>query len=203
MKFVNIVLMLIMASVVLLPTVAAVGAPNINDLTGKVASVAGYDTSVTTNSVSRTIGQLIKGVIGFVGTIFLALTVYAGILWMTASGNDQQVDKALGIIKTAVIGFVITMSAYSIVTFVMLFSLPKPAGVVSTVARCDSLHQDFTAGGSDNGNTALDYNTFPGASGAGERIGKTIGCAAVTFGATILSPISWIWKTDWAGNNKQ
>ncbi|OGH80441.1 MAG: hypothetical protein A3I29_00265 [Candidatus Magasanikbacteria bacterium RIFCSPLOWO2_02_FULL_44_11] len=68
--------------------------------------------------LQSTVGTVIKAVLAMVGTIFLVLTIYAGILWMTASGNDEQVTKATGIIKAAIIGLVITMSAYGITFFI-------------------------------------------------------------------------------------
>lgn len=68
--------------------------------------------------LESTVGTVIKAVLAMVGTIFLGLTIYAGILWMTASGNEEQVTKATGIIKAAIIGLFITMSAYAITYFV-------------------------------------------------------------------------------------
>jgi hypothetical protein len=38
--------------------------------------------------------RIIRIVLGVIGTIFLVLTVYAGFLWMTAAGNDEQISKA-------------------------------------------------------------------------------------------------------------
>lgn len=64
------------------------------------------------------IGTVIKGILSLVGTIFLVLTIYAGILWMTAQGNEQQVTKAKGIITTAVIGLFVVMAAYAITDFI-------------------------------------------------------------------------------------
>jgi hypothetical protein len=64
------------------------------------------------------ISTVIKGILALVGTIFLCLTVYAGILWMTAQGNSEKVDKAKGIVTTAVAGLFITMAAYAITAFV-------------------------------------------------------------------------------------
>lgn len=57
---------------------------------------------------------IIKPVFGLVGTIFFALTVYAGVLWMTAQGDPKKVEKARDILVTAVIGTVIVVSAYVI-----------------------------------------------------------------------------------------
>lgn len=64
------------------------------------------------------IGMVIKGLLSLVGTIFLILTIYAGILWMTAQGNDEKVTKAKNILQSAIIGLVITMAAYAITSFV-------------------------------------------------------------------------------------
>ena len=70
------------------------------------------------SELQTTIGAVIKGVLSLVGTIFLILTVYAGILWMTAQGEDTQIEKATKIIKASVIGLFITMSAYAITYFI-------------------------------------------------------------------------------------
>lgn len=70
------------------------------------------------SNLEDTVGTVIKTVLAMVGTIFLGLTIYAGILWMTASGNEEQVAKATNIIKAAIIGLFITMSAYAITYFV-------------------------------------------------------------------------------------
>lgn len=88
----------------------------------KIAGVAGYGTNVNEYSLSQTIGRVIKILLSFVGTIFFALAVYAGFLWMTAQGNEDQVAKATGIIKTAVIGLIVVMAAYSITAFALIFS---------------------------------------------------------------------------------
>lgn len=95
------------------------------DLSQDIAGKSGYSVSVTGNTLSETIGKIIKIVLGLLGTIFLVLTIYAGVLWMTAAGNEEQVTKSLGILKTSVIGLVIILAAYSITYFVVanLFSL--------------------------------------------------------------------------------
>ena len=89
------------------------------DLSQDIAQKSGYG-SVTGNSLSETVGKIIKIKLRFLGTIFLVLTIYAGGLWMTAGGNEEQITKALGILKTAVIGLIIIIAAYSITYFVML-----------------------------------------------------------------------------------
>lgn len=58
-------------------------------------------------------------VLSLVGIIFLLLMMYGGYLWMTAQGNDQQVEKSKRIIISAILGLVIVMSAYAISWFVV------------------------------------------------------------------------------------
>lgn len=68
--------------------------------------------------LATTVATVIKAVLALVGTIFLVLTIYAGILWMTAQGDETKIEKAKEIIKASVIGLVIIMSAYAITYFV-------------------------------------------------------------------------------------
>lgn len=111
----------------------ALAAPaNINELTKGVAQSGGLGTNgVNEFTLSQTVGYIIKIVLSLSGMIFLGLTVYAGILWMTASGSDEKVEKAQGIITRAVIGLIITLAAYSIVFFVSskVFSINTSQGV--------------------------------------------------------------------------
>lgn len=88
------------------------------DLTQQIASQSGYG-EVDQFTLSQTVGRIIRVVLGLLGTIFLCLTLYAGFLWMTAAGNEEQAGKAIGILKTAVIGLVIILASYSITYFVL------------------------------------------------------------------------------------
>lgn len=82
------------------------------------ATGAGY-AKATETTLAENIGFIIQVALSFVGTIFLVLVVYGGILWMTARGDEGQVDKSKEIIQRAVIGLVITVGAYSITAFVV------------------------------------------------------------------------------------
>lgn len=63
--------------------------------------------------------RIINISLSLLGTIFVVLTVYAGFLWMTAGGNDDQVGKAKNILYASIIGLLIILSAYSISNFVL------------------------------------------------------------------------------------
>ena len=63
-------------------------------------------------------GRIIGLALSFIGVLFLILMIYAGITWMTAQGNEQQVAKAKSLMVNAVIGIIIVAGAYALVAFV-------------------------------------------------------------------------------------
>ena len=89
-----------------------------SDIAGKAADVAGYD-QTTETTLSQTIGSVIKAILSLAGVIFTVLMVYAGILWMTAHGEEDQITKAKKIITASIIGLAVALSAYSITAFVV------------------------------------------------------------------------------------
>ena len=68
--------------------------------------------------IAGTISTVVSGVLGILGTVFFVLTVYAGIKWMIARGDEGEVEKAKEIIKAAVIGLVVTLAAYALTYFI-------------------------------------------------------------------------------------
>lgn len=88
-------------------------------LANKTATKSGFSGTTSDTTLAETIGTIIQTLLSFVGVIFLVLMVYAGFLWMTARGEEGQVDKAKDIITTSVIGLTVTLSAYAITAFVV------------------------------------------------------------------------------------
>lgn len=72
--------------------------------------------------LAEKIASFIQILLSFLGVIFLILTIYGGFLWMTARGNEKQVEDAKKIIINSTVGVVIVMMAYAITWFV-LFSV--------------------------------------------------------------------------------
>ncbi len=69
-------------------------------------------------SVTQVVGQAIQVIVSITGVVFLIITVYAGILYLTAAGDEAKVKKAKSMLTTGVIGIVIIMMAYAIASFV-------------------------------------------------------------------------------------
>ncbi|MEK7084603.1 MAG: hypothetical protein AAB932_05195 [Patescibacteria group bacterium] len=110
MKFFSLVLF---SFLVLLPSVVfsqgLKWAPGILDkYTAPKAGVEGK------KDLATVIGDIINVALSMVGMLFLVLMVYAGYLWMTARGEQTQIEKAQTIIRTSIIGLVIVLSAYAI-----------------------------------------------------------------------------------------
>lgn len=64
------------------------------------------------------IGQGINILLSLLALILLGYVLYAGFLWMTAGGEEENIKKAQGILRNAVIGLVIILASYSITLFV-------------------------------------------------------------------------------------
>ena len=81
--------------------------------------------------VGAIVGGVIQAFLGFLGIIFLVLTIYAGYLWMTAEGDKAKVQKAEDLLKSAVIGLVIIIVAQGI-TYWVLATLAKTVAGTTT-----------------------------------------------------------------------
>ena len=65
------------------------------------------------------IGRIINIALSFLGIIILSLMIYAGFLWMTSGGEEEKIRQAKGILKNAIIGLLITLSAWGITVFIL------------------------------------------------------------------------------------
>lgn len=80
---------------------------------------AGLGGTLSTSDPREIIGRIINIVLGFLGVIALGLITYAGYIWMTSNGNEEQITKAKKTLTSAAIGLVIILSAWAITTFVL------------------------------------------------------------------------------------
>ena len=78
------------------------------------------------------VANVIKVVLGFLGTIAVVLIIVAGFQWMTAAGSEDKIAKAKKIMTAAVIGLVIVLMAYALSTFVInaIISATNPSTAV-------------------------------------------------------------------------
>jgi len=85
-------------------------------------TVEGIGTEVYGDSetnLATFIGDVIAVLLGVLGVLTLLIMVYAGVLWMTAGGNKDQVDKAKAWLTNGAIGVAIIIFAYAISAYVV------------------------------------------------------------------------------------
>ena len=73
----------------------------------------------STSSISTIVGNLIAAMLALTGIIFLVIMVYAGMLYMTAAGEEGKVKKAKSMLTTSVIGILIVVTAYAVTTYLV------------------------------------------------------------------------------------
>lgn len=88
------------------------------DQTEAFMNTSGFEHVDQEGGVAIIISMVIRGFLSVLGIIFVVLMVLAGYNWMTAGGNEEKVEKAKDTIRRAIIGLIITASAYAITIFV-------------------------------------------------------------------------------------
>lgn len=76
-------------------------------------------TGLTAKDPKALILALINVAMGFLGLVAVVIILYGGFKWMTAAGNEEKVEEAKKLIGAGIIGLVIILTAYSLVTYVI------------------------------------------------------------------------------------
>ncbi|EKD78660.1 MAG: hypothetical protein ACD_41C00303G0008 [uncultured bacterium] len=63
---------------------------------------------------------MVNGVLTLLGMVFLIMLIYAGILWVLARGNEEQIVKAKTILKRSVVGLAIVLGSYGLARLIFL-----------------------------------------------------------------------------------
>ena len=69
--------------------------------------------------IRATIASIINVAMGLLGIIAVAIILIGGFQWMTAGGNEENVDKAKKRIIQGVIGLAIILASWAIARFVL------------------------------------------------------------------------------------
>jgi len=115
--FKQILILIILTAVLILPYFVFAGDSALDKLI-EVGAGGGY-AEATETTVSEIAGTAVQAFLGLLGVIFIILMIYAGHLWMTARGNEEQLTKAKATIRVAIVGLVIIIAAGVITSFVL------------------------------------------------------------------------------------
>ena len=84
-----------------------------------IDTTIGNTLGLGTTDLKNSVIKFTQFILGLMGLIAVVLIIYGGILWTTAGGNEQQVDKAKRVITSAAIGLVVVILSWAIVIFVV------------------------------------------------------------------------------------
>jgi len=70
--------------------------------------------------IRLTVAKIITIVLGFLGIIFIGLTVFSGFQYMTSAGNEEKTKKAVDLLKNAIIGLIIILAAWTITRYAVI-----------------------------------------------------------------------------------
>lgn len=79
----------------------------------------GQATDLAQDSLPIIIARLIRAVLGILGILVVVIIIYAGVLYMTAAGDERKVEQAKLVLRNAVIGLVLIFSSFAIAQFVL------------------------------------------------------------------------------------
>ena len=75
--------------------------------------------------VDKILPKFVVGLVGTVGGIALLFIIIGGVRFATAYGNDEAVKKAKDQVIFGIVGFLIALLAYTIVTIIINLNIPQ------------------------------------------------------------------------------
>ena len=100
----------------LLPAGTVFGGTNINSPDPCVQNPNAYGCRDGLMVMMTTIVQWVLGILGFVAVVII---IYGGVRYMTSAGDSSKVKDAKNTILYGIIGLVIALLAFAIVSFIM------------------------------------------------------------------------------------
>lgn len=71
------------------------------------------------DDLMKTVGNVLNAIYGVIAVVAVVMIVIAGIKYSTSQGDPGKVQSAKGTILYAIIGLVITISAFAITNFIL------------------------------------------------------------------------------------
>lgn len=97
-------------------------------LWGNQAGNVQVKTGLGATDIRIVIARVIQIFLGFLGIIAVLLIMYAGWLWMSSQGEPQKIDQAKKTLLSAVVGMIIILMAFGIVSIILKLFLEGTSG---------------------------------------------------------------------------
>lgn len=120
-QIISLAILAVIFTLTLLPTINCYATDNITDVMQGALKFSNLPSGGDNAEAKTTeiVGRLINIFLSIFGVFFFVLMVYGGYKWLAAMGREEEVTTAKNIIRSAIIGLVIVMSAYAISWFVV------------------------------------------------------------------------------------
>ncbi len=74
---------------------------------------------LNTADIPSLAGNIIKVILGFVGSVALLMFIWGGFKWLTAAGNPEKIKQGRSTLTWAAVGLAFIFSSYIIANFVI------------------------------------------------------------------------------------
>jgi cysteine-rich repeat protein len=102
-----------------LPVSAPIAHAQTNGGVAEGLNAVANQTGLTMEDPRRIAARIINIFLSVLGVVFFVLILYAGFLWMTSGGSEEQVGRAKTMMRNAIIGLIIILMSYALTTFVI------------------------------------------------------------------------------------
>lgn len=85
----------------------------------RAAQTVDLENPISTDEIPVLAGNIIKSILGFVGSVALLVFIYGGFTWLTSAGNPDKIKKGQGTLIWAAIGLAFIFSSYMIASFII------------------------------------------------------------------------------------
>lgn len=99
----------LLVSSLTLPVTAKAAESHIFNAGGGIGTEIESETGLGNTNPETATAVIINVVLSFLLVITVIIMIYAGVTWMSASGNEEKISQAQGILKAAVIGLIIIL----------------------------------------------------------------------------------------------
>ncbi len=109
-------------------------------------------TGLGKQDIRITIVKVIRIFLGFLGIIAVFVVMYAGWLWMSSEGNQEQISRAKRVLSNGIVGIIIILSSFAITSFI----LNKLMEVTGSIPPSPNTNIKFTSGLGSSGNRIIE-----------------------------------------------
>lgn len=91
-------------------------------------------TGLPNRDLRLVVASILRVLFGLVGMVMVTLIIYAGFLWMTAGGEEEQISKAKAWLSGSAIGLALMLLAFTLTNYIITQLVAATTGTGSGAA---------------------------------------------------------------------